>query len=131
MKFQNARKNFRITLYHALIPSKYLKRVKFPTHRCTTRLLRQFVGVLSLTLKDPPRLLLEHLRKEGFFVKPSLPKPLHRSPKRKICRDPLKLKPHQRERNGSYMKYYATSTSLRLETIILKYSLTFGKIYPI
>lgn len=55
MKFQNARINFRITLYHALIPSKYLERVKFPTRRCTTRLLRQFVGVLSLALKDTPR----------------------------------------------------------------------------
>lgn len=30
----------------------------------------------SLTLKDHPRLLLEHLRKEGFFVKPSLPSSL-------------------------------------------------------
>lgn len=28
----------------------------------------------SLALEDHPRLLLEHLRKEGFFVKPSLPR---------------------------------------------------------
>lgn len=63
----------------------------------------------SLTLKDHPRLLLEHLRKEGFFVKPSLPssealKPHDFSKKIKIRRE-------EKVEARNFAKYHS-STSL-------------------